>query len=504
MDKACYSLLLQAMGGGLPDSLPSSAPDHQMVEEIRRQYEEELEANRKALQDMTTSWKDKLEAARKREASVEVRGSGQLTVPHLSNLNEDPFLSGKIVFALNEGQVTIGKPGGEVEPTFRIGGLGVASQHAIIDVKRIQQSGKDTGDETYEVKLTAYGKTSVNGVVLGETESKLLTHKDRIIFGHNNMYVFVDPTDMDQELPTWEEGMMEATKDVVDEFSSQQAPDARPARTADKEKWERLQADLQLFESEKRELMRKLKDKEALVLASEEDQAAAEKKLKLIEAEKRAVQQELNRKEDELKARRMLLEREREEETKRQDAERAAHIFLQEVMSRTALLVDEANGYAQELGVGVYFSLKLSTRSRGAGGVRSTLIGTSLQQTEIVIRVQRADSDAVQIWRLDLFEKKIFEMRELYTQWAAGPKTESYLKGGAPDPFALDMESYQVSKAHWVPGQLAKSSDIFLQKDLGTFVEFLPMTRAIALSNMRDRSLVRAICTWIRSGAYCL
>ncbi|CDI87401.1 hypothetical protein EPH_0005460 [Eimeria praecox] len=437
--------LKKAMGGALPDTAPGAGADPQMMEELRRQYEEELEANRRALQEMTMSWQDKLEAAKnRRPTSVEVRDTEQLTIPYLSNLNEDPLLSGKIVFALNEGKSTIGKPGGDAEPNFRIGGLGVSPLHAVVDVRQVHKEGDAEGATVYEVVLTAHGKTSINGLTLGENESKPLEHKDRVIFGHNNMYVFVDPTDMDKALPSWEEGMREVTKDVIDDCSTQQTPQAKLAELKYQEKWEKLQADVQHFESEKKELLRRLKDKEALVIASEEDQAEAEKKLKLVAAEKRAVLQELERKEDELKARRLLLEREKAEEAKRQDAERAAHVFLQEVMGKTALLVEEANGYAQELGVGVYFSLKLNTKLRSAGGLRSTLIGTSLQQTEIVIRVQRVDSDVVQLWNLDLFEKKVFEMRELYTQWAAGSRTESYLKEGVADPFALDMDSYQV------------------------------------------------------------
>ncbi|CDJ61810.1 Protein CBR-KLP-6, related [Eimeria maxima] len=436
--------LKTAMGGALPDAVPGGGADPQM-EELRRQYEEELEANRKALQEMTMSWQDKLEAAKKRRpTSVEVRDTDQLTIPYLSNLNEDPLLSGKIVFPLTEGSSTIGKPGGNTEPKFHIGGLGVSPLHAVVDVRHAQQDGDGSGATVYEVMLTAHGKTCINGLVLGNNESKVLGHKDRIIFGHNNMFVFVDPTDEDKTLPSWEEGMREVTKDVIDECATQQTPQANLAELKYQEKVEKLQTDMQIFESEKKELLRRIKDKEALVLASEEDQAEAERKLKLVAAEKRAVLQELDRKEDELKARRLLLEREKNEEARRQDAERAAQVFLHEVMSRTALLVEEANGYAQELGVGVYFSLKLNTKTRSTGGLRSTLIGTSLQQTEIVIRVQRVDSDVVQLWNLDLFERKVFEMRELYTQWAAGSRAESYLKEGVTDPFALDLDSYQV------------------------------------------------------------
>ncbi|KAL8275154.1 hypothetical protein Esti_000904 [Eimeria stiedai] len=436
--------LKKAMGSVLPHAGAGGRPDCAAVEELKRQYEEELEANRRALQEMTTSWQDKLNAERQKGAADAGHDDKEkLTVPFLSNLNEDPFLSGKLIFPLHEGQSTFGKPGGPEQTTFNIGGLGVADMHATVHVRKLTRSGEDADGLEYEVTLTAQGKTSVNGEILQDGSSRSLVHKDRIVFGHSNMYVFVDPQDMDKLLPTWEDGMKDLTKDALVESTPQQSPEAARTERKYKEKWERLQADAQLFESEKKELLRKLKDKEAVVLASEEDQIVAQNKLKQIAAEKRAVQQELDRKEEELKTRRLLFEKEKAEEAKRQDAERAAHVFLDEVMGKTLLLVAEANGYAQELGVGVYFSMKLSTQSDGARALRSTICGTSLQHTEIVIQVQRVDSDIVQIWNLDLFEKKIFEMRELYAQRAASPNKDFFLKDGVSDPFALDMESYQ-------------------------------------------------------------
>lgn len=431
--------LKRAVGGGMIEGLPGGKADPAAVEELRRQYEEELEANRRALQEMTVSWQDKLEAERKKrvDAANSAPGKKLPTVPYFSNLNEDPFLSGKIVFAVNEGENTIGKPEGDSEPTFRIGGLGVVSLHAVVKVTKGEEEEDEPDAVVYEVTLVVYGRTTVNGELLKEGDSRQLQHKDRIIFGHNNMYVFVDPADMDKELPTWEEGMKEVTQDVINECNTQQTLEEALAERKYEEKLERLKADVQLFEAEKRELMRKLKDKEALVLASEEDQAVAQQKLKLIGAEKQAVQQELNRKQNELTERRNLLEKEKRDAAKRQDAERAANIFLKEVVGRTALLVDEANSYAQELGIGVYFSLKLSTRSDSASSRKA-------QQTEIAIRVQRVDSNVTQLWDLDLFEKKVFEMREIYSQWTQGPKTGPYIQKGAPDPFALDANSYQV------------------------------------------------------------
>ncbi|KAL8445326.1 hypothetical protein Emed_005668 [Eimeria media] len=54
------------------------------------------------------------------------------------------------------------------------------------------------------------------------------------------------------------------------------------------------------------------------------------------------------------------------------------------------------------------------------------------------------DSDLTQLWPLDLFERKVFEMREIYANWAPRPGEALKLPDDVSDPFAPDPESYQV------------------------------------------------------------
>ncbi|CDI75167.1 kinesin, putative [Eimeria praecox] len=416
--------LKKAMGGGgLPAPTGGTEADPAMLEAMRKQYEEEIEANKRAMEEMTMSWQQKIEEEKKRAAaSRRLEEQVEMTLPTLQNLNEDPFLTGKIVCVIKEGSSTFGKPEGEEAPTFRIGGLGVVAGHATVTCQKIQNDPEDPEDVSFRVCLKAVGRTMVNGVELQEGDEKQLQHKDRILFGHNNLYVYMDPLDMDKAMPSWEDAMKEVKKDQMGAYGQPQET------AADREKEKKFQETLKelenaknSLETERRDLLKKLEQKEQELLASGESQEVIQEKLRELEHEKQEIERELQNKQEELTTRELRLRKERAEEDARREEERAARIELEEIMTKTSLLVDEANMIAQELGVGAFFSPKLTVRGDAVGrGARGTLGGSVMQRSEIMIRVDRMDSDITQLWSLDLFERKVFEMR-------------------APDP-----ESYQV------------------------------------------------------------
>ena len=169
------------------------------------------------------SWQQKIEEERKRAATVKkLEEQVELVLPTLQNVNEDPFLTGKIVCVLKEGESTFGKLEGEEAPTFRIGGLGVVALHASVTCKRIQNDEEDPDDISFSVTLKAKGKTMVNGTELAEGEERQLLHKDKVLFGHNNLYAYMDPFEMDKSMPSWEEAMKEIKKDQMGAYDSPQ------------------------------------------------------------------------------------------------------------------------------------------------------------------------------------------------------------------------------------------------------------------------------------------
>ncbi|PHJ18218.1 chromosome-associated kinesin klp1 [Cystoisospora suis] len=429
--------LKKAAGGELPLAAGGDGPSQEEMEKMKQQYEEELEANRRALEEMSKSWQQKLAEAQARDAASE-KEQHEENRPCLKNLNEDPFLSGKIILNLPAGTSSVGKGSSDKKPTFQIGGLGVAVHHATLVCKETRD-GDDDDDVTFEVVMKVTGKTLVNGEPVGEGEERALSHKDRILFGHANLYVYVDPTHDDKVMPSWEEAMKEANKQSLDEVGETGMLDAlASARLREMEA--KMEEEREKMEREKREWERRVRDNEALMVTAEGSEAI--ELMKQFEEEKRQHELELEQKQRELEEKMKKLGEQQEEEKRNQEAERRARVVLEEIMTRAILLIEEANSIAEELGIGIFFSPKLTMKHDGLDISRKGTAKNVMQQTEIQIRVERLDSDVVETWKLDLFERKIFEMRELYSQYTSSPE-DFKLPEGTLNPFAADPDSYQ-------------------------------------------------------------
>ncbi|KFH05223.1 putative Chromosome-associated kinesin KLP1 [Toxoplasma gondii VAND] len=426
--------LKKAAGGDLV--LTDSGKTQEEMDKMKQQYEEELEANRRALEEMSKSWQQKLAEAQARDAAAR-REELDENQPCLKNLNEDPFLSGKITLILSVGSSSVGKPNSEQKPTFQIGGLGVVVEHATLMCE--EKAVADGVD--FEVKLRANGKTLINGEAVAPEETRTLSHRDRILFGHANLFVYLDPRAVDKSLPSWEEAMKEVNKQSLDEYGDAVCLDA-VASAKLREMEAKMQEEREKMEREKREWELRVRDKEAQMVTAEGADAVA--LMKQFEEERRQHELELEKKQAELDEKLQKLSAEQEEEKRNQQAEHRARVVLEEVLTRTIMLTDEANSIAEELGIGVFFSPKLTMKHDGLDISRKGTATNVMQQTEIQIRVERLDTDVVEAWKLDLFEQKIFDMRELYNQYMSSPPGEFKRPDGPDDPFASDPDSYQV------------------------------------------------------------
>ena len=54
------------------------------------------------------------------------------TVPHLTNLNEDPQMSGLVFYSLVSGVIHIGRRSGDPVPQIILGSIGIKPNHAKI------------------------------------------------------------------------------------------------------------------------------------------------------------------------------------------------------------------------------------------------------------------------------------------------------------------------------------------------------------------------------------
>lgn len=116
------------------------------------------------------------------------RDTHDKSVPHLTNLHEDPMLSGIVYYPLSCGEIHIGRKTGNPPPEIILGAVGIKPNHASI---KILPNG------LYELKVCdadAAASTMVNGKNLpSKKKSKVLNHCDRICFNGSIMYAFKYP-----------------------------------------------------------------------------------------------------------------------------------------------------------------------------------------------------------------------------------------------------------------------------------------------------------------------
>jgi len=155
---------------------------------------------------------------------------------HLSNLNEDPLLTGKIRHIFNEGTNVIGKSDPAGNPEIVIGGAGIFKNHC-----KINFDGKTA--ELIPNSTPSIAKVFVNGKLLEEPIA--LAHNDRILFGVHNYFVFNDPSKPEDSKINWEYANEEVVGDQIkamtleqDEILKQKQKELEEKYEADKTKSE--------------------------------------------------------------------------------------------------------------------------------------------------------------------------------------------------------------------------------------------------------------------------
>ena len=139
------------------------------------ELKEEYEANQKMMGDMQKTFEEKLEEARKAEKES-IGTQVNISLPHLVVLNEDPQLSHKLKYPLDQPPVYVGRKHGNPTPQIVLSGIGIKPNHAIFI--------KDEKSDDIILKPNdkeAKNHIFVNGKKITD-EGQILKTKDRIIF----------------------------------------------------------------------------------------------------------------------------------------------------------------------------------------------------------------------------------------------------------------------------------------------------------------------------------
>ena len=171
--------------------------------------EDMLRANELMMTEQEKSFEERLKEEKQREMAI--GNEKDLTVAHLTNVNEDPLLSGKIYHNLTQKQVLrFGKknkeiPGQDLDIVLR--GIGIQDLHAIIERRQGQFFIKPGCEEAINFLMLNGDKVE---------EERELCNWDRIALGFNSIYIFKNPKQpekprgfMDEQEIDWERCQVE-------------------------------------------------------------------------------------------------------------------------------------------------------------------------------------------------------------------------------------------------------------------------------------------------------
>lgn len=88
---------------------------------------------------MEKPWEVRLREQQERDIIEKKKHEDNKRAPHLTNLNEDIQLSGKIYYSLEaciESEVHIGRHDGDPTPQIVLRGVGIQTNHAFISLER--------------------------------------------------------------------------------------------------------------------------------------------------------------------------------------------------------------------------------------------------------------------------------------------------------------------------------------------------------------------------------
>ncbi|BFY98671.1 hypothetical protein BsWGS_01711 [Bradybaena similaris] len=164
-------------------SQTNTTPD---IEE-RKNMEEQIAANKRQLDDMETSYDQRIKGGQtellEKLAAEKKKAEERKVIPHFWNLSEDPALTGMLIHFCREGTVKIGNKNAVPEAEIIMNGLSIQKEHASVTNNK----------GTVTLKSLSNAKIFVNGKALQQDQE--LHHNDRVLFGPNHLFVFHHPQD---------------------------------------------------------------------------------------------------------------------------------------------------------------------------------------------------------------------------------------------------------------------------------------------------------------------
>ena len=183
-----------------------------MMEDDKKEFlelKEQYEANQKMMGDMQKTFEEKLEEAKKHEAET-IGIQIDISKPHLVVLNEDPQLSHKLKYPLMDLPAEVGRRHTNPPPFIQLSGIGIKQKHAIF----IKDENNNNDIRLKPVDKDAKLYIFVNGNKIDD-DGVVLKNKDRIIFGTNTIFLFMEKSNgQDIFSIDWENAQMELQNEI--------------------------------------------------------------------------------------------------------------------------------------------------------------------------------------------------------------------------------------------------------------------------------------------------
>ena len=374
------------------------------------ELKEEYEANQKMMGDMQKTFEEKLEEARKAEKES-IGTQVNISLPHLVVLNEDPQLSHKLKYPLDQPPVYVGRKHGNPTPQIVLSGIGIKPNHAIFI--------KD--EKSDDIILNPNDKDAKNHIFVNgkkiTDEGQILKTKDRIIFGTNTILLYMKESKGDDIYAIdWEAAQIELKNEIEKENKKQ----IEEKEKKNKEELDALKKNLvEEYSKKENEMEEKLK-KKAEEYQLQLDEMFLEAERKKIEQDKlnreRMMKEEIEHLEEEKAKKRREAELREKNELKRREQALKNKEFIQanEKLKNNLITIIKKISKIDIINKDLKRKIKLKV------AIQKDLIEETSEfntTANLMIRVENYEEGTVYYWNTETFQNRYDLMKELFNKY---------------------------------------------------------------------------------------
>ncbi len=297
--------------------------------------------------------------------------------PHLVNLNEDPQLSHKLRYSLKELPLHVGRKHGNPPPQITLSGIGIKVNHAIFVSNHNEVALQPNESEAKEYIF-------INGKKLMSNSGQVLNHKDRITFGTNTIFLFMEKSSKEDTYEIdWETAQMELQKEIEDNNKRQEEENEKKKKF----EYEIMKKDLEdKYCKEKTEVEEKLKtqitDYELKMQELKETQERSkieservhmenllQERLKLLESENARKKREYENREKNERVKKERFKKESENLHKSEKLEQTLHNLMKK-LNKMKIIISELR---RNFNLEIYLSKNVNEQSKESKNIATII-----------------------------------------------------------------------------------------------------------------------------------